>query len=391
MDKKALSWNNARNGPFPENARVARIMTKTSGPHGTATGMEPCATPEAAVDRLCLLYDEAITAIAAAFTAFSRGETPPAGAHPTYPYLSIEVSPGAISSTTLAFGKVTKPGRYGTTITAPALFRDYLTEQLRLLADNYKARLYVGKSHDTIPLTFAVEKAAAAMDAQSRRAVAEHFPMPRLDTGHDAIVDGARWDGPGPAPLSLFSAERIDFSLHRLRHYTGTEAPHFQGFVLFTNYQRYIDEFQAYAAREVEAGRALRFVEPGNRITEKGRAPSRPPLAKLPQMPAYHLVQENGQGVTLINIGVGPSNAKTLTDHLAVLRPHVWLMIGHCGGLRASQRLGDYVLAHAYLRDDQVLDEMLPTAIPIPALAEVQVALAQAVAEITGVTGQTLK
>ncbi len=366
-------------------------MTKTSGPHGTATGMEPCATPEAAVDRLCLLYDEAIAAIAAAFTAFSRGETPPAGAHPTYPYLSIEVSPGAISSTTLAFGKVTKPGRYGTTITAPALFRDYLIEQLRLLADNYKARLYVGKSHDTIPLTFAVEKAAAAMDAQSRRAVAEHFPMPRLDTGHDAIVDGARWDGPGPAPLSLFSAERIDFSLHRLRHYTGTEAPHFQGFVLFTNYQRYIDEFQAYAAREVEAGRALRFVEPGNRITEKGRAPSRPPLAKLPQMPAYHLVQENGQGVTLINIGVGPSNAKTLTDHLAVLRPHVWLMIGHCGGLRASQRLGDYVLAHAYLRDDQVLDEMLPTAIPIPALAEVQVALAQAVAEITGVTGQTLK
>jgi len=366
-------------------------MTKTSDPHGTATDMEACATPEAAVDRLCLLYDQAIAAIETAFTAFSRGETPPAGAYPTYPYLGIDVSPGAIASTTLAFGKVTKPGRYGTTITAPALFRDYLIEQLRLLADNYKARLYVGKSRDAIPLTFAVEKAAAAMDAQSRRAVAEHFSMPRLETAHDAIADGARWDGPGPAPLSLFSAERVDFSLHRLRHYTGTEAPHFQGFVLFTNYQRYIDEFQAYAAREVEAGRALRFVEPGNRITEKGRAPSYPPLAKLPQMPAYHLVQENGQGVTLINIGVGPSNAKTLTDHLAVLRPHVWLMIGHCGGLRASQRLGDYVLAHAYLRDDQVLDEMLPTAIPIPALAEVQVALAQAVAEITGVTGQTLK
>ena len=108
-------------------------------------------------------------------------------------------------------------------------------------------------------------------------------------------------------------------------------------------------------------------------------------------MPAYHLVQENGQGITLINIGVGPSNAKTVTDHLAVLRPHVWLMIGHCGGLRASQRLGDYVLAHGYLRDDQVLDEMLPTAIPIPPLAEVQLALAQAVAEVTGVHGQTLK
>ena len=357
----------------------------------TASEVEFCPTPQAAVERLSLLYDEAITAIEVAFTAFSKGETPVLGEHPVYPYLSIEVSQGAIASTTLAFGKVTKPGRYGTTITAPALFKDYLIEQLTLLSDNYKARIFVGKSRDTIPLTFAVERAAAAMDADSRRALAERFPMPRLDTAHDAIVDGARWEGPGPAPLSLFSAERIDFSLHRLRHYTGTEAQHFQGFVLFTNYQRYIDEFQVYAAREVDAGRALRFVEPGNRIIEKGREPSHPPLAKLPQMPAYHLVQENGQGITLINIGVGPSNAKTVTDHLAVLRPHVWLMIGHCGGLRASQRLGDYVLAHGYLRDDQVLDEMLPTAIPIPPLAEVQLALAQAVAEVTGVHGQTLK
>jgi AMP nucleosidase len=356
-----------------------------------ATEMVLCRTPQDAVARLTLLYNQAIAAIEQAFAAVSRGETPPHGEHPVYPYLSIEVSRGAIASTTLAFGKVTKPGRYGTTITAPDLFHDYLIEQLTLLAENYKARIFVGKSRDAIPLTFAVERAAAAMDAASRRALAEHFPMPRLDTAHDAIVDGEKWQGPGPAPLSLFSAERIDFSLHRLRHYTGTEAQHFQGFVLFTNYQRYIDEFQVHAAREVEAGRASRFVEPGNRVIEKGKAPSRPPLAKMPQMPAYHLVQENGQGVTLINIGVGPSNAKTVTDHLAVLRPHVWLMIGHCGGLRASQRLGDYVLAHGYLRDDQVLDEMLPTAIPIPPLAEVQVALAQAVAEITGVRGQTLK
>jgi AMP nucleosidase len=96
-------------------------------------------------------------------------------------------------------------------------------------------------------------------------------------------------------------------------------------------------------------------------------------------------------GITLVNIGVGPSNAKTITDHLAVLRPHVWLMVGHCGGLRANQRLGDYVLAHAYLRDDQVLDEMLPREIPVPPIAEVQLALTKAVSEVTGATGQVLK
>jgi AMP nucleosidase len=108
-------------------------------------------------------------------------------------------------------------------------------------------------------------------------------------------------------------------------------------------------------------------------------------------MPAYHLLRKNGEGLTLINIGVGPSNAKNICDHLAVLRPHCWLMIGHCGGLRQSQRIGDYVLAHAYLRDDEILDEVMPPEIPLPAIAEVQVALQQATRAVTHATGDELK
>jgi AMP nucleosidase len=358
----------------------------------TATEMVRCETPEAAYERLQDLYDGAITDIEHAFAAWSRGEPLPGREYPVYPYLSVEVAPGSMPRhSALAYGKVSKPGRYGTTITAPHLFRAYLIEQLSLLVENHMAKIYVGKSRVPIPLTFAVERAASQLDASRRQKLAERFPLPRLDAAHDTVVDGGPQRGHGPAPLSLFSAERVDFSLHRLRHYTGTEPEHFQSFVLFTNYQRYIDEFVVYGTKEIEEGRAQRFVEPGNRIHRRGEEPTAPPLAKLPQMPAYHLVQPNGEGITLVNIGVGPSNAKTVTDHLAVLRPHVWLMVGHCGGLRASQRLGDYVLAHAYLRDDQVLDEMLPTAIPVPPIAEVQVALARAVAEITGVDGQTLK
>src|SRR3546814_9522182 len=96
------------------------------------------------------------------------------------------------------------------------------------------------------------------------------------------------------------------------------------------------------------------------------------------QMPAYHLIAPGGSGITLVNIGVGPANAKTICDHLAVLRPEAWLMIGHCGGLRPSQRIGDYVLAPAYLRDDHILDSVLPPKIPTPPNAEVQQALARA-------------
>jgi AMP nucleosidase len=108
-------------------------------------------------------------------------------------------------------------------------------------------------------------------------------------------------------------------------------------------------------------------------------------------MPGYHLMRADRSGITMVNIGVGPANAKTITDHIAVLRPHAWLMIGHCAGLRSSQQLGDYVLAHAYVREDHVLDEELPLWVPIPALAEIQLALEAAVADVTGVPPAEVK
>ena len=41
-------------------------------------------------------------------------------------------------------------------------------------------------------------------------------------------------------------------------------------------------------------------------------------------------------------------------------------MVGHCGGLRDTQRIGDYVLAHAYLRQDRILDALVPPEVPMP-------------------------
>lgn len=110
-----------------------------------------------------------------------------------------------------------------------------------------------------------------------------------------------------------------------------------------------------------------------------------------PQMPSYHLKRGRNTGITLINIGVGPSNAKTITDHVAVLRPSAWIMLGHCAGLRTTQRLGDYVLAHGYVREDHVLDADLPLWVPVPPLAEIQVALEQAVKDVAGVSDWELK
>jgi AMP nucleosidase len=220
------------------------------------------------------------------------------------------------------------------------------------------------------------------------------FDLPDLAAMDDGIANGSIEYGPRQSkPLALFTAARVDYSLHRLRHYSGTWPEHFQNFVLFTNYQFYIDEF-------IRLGRAAMtqpnceytaFVEPGMLITRPGGASEGTAPARLPQMPAYHLVRPDGSGITMVNIGVGPANAKNMTDHIAVLRPHAWIMLGHCAGLRNTQQLGDYVLAHGYVREDHVLDEELPLWVPIPALAEIQVALERAVADVTQLTGYELK
>ena len=206
-------------------------------------------------------------------------------------------------------------------------------------------------------------------------------------------MNGAGFTYPdGARPLAPFTAQRIDYSLARLSHYTATAPEHFQNHVLFTNYQFYVEEFEAFA-RKVLADPAsgyTSFVSTGNVEIMTHDAPL-PVPAKLPQMPTYHLKRPGGAGITLVNIGVGPSNAKTATDHIAVLRPHAWLMVGHCAGLRNSQRLGDFVLAHAYLREDHVLDDDLPVWVPIPALAEIQIALQTAVADVTQLEGYDLK
>jgi len=360
--------------------------------------------PHAALAHVQALYQEALSFLRQALRAFVAGDDfGGARVRACYPMvrLQVEHNPSGRDGR-LSYGFVAAAGRYETTLTRPDLFGDYLIEQFRLLLGNHGARLEVGWSHQAIPIhfTFAEHDHVEGDMPPARRArMREVFDLPDLSVMDDGIANGTHRPAPGEAqPLSLFTAPRVDCSLQRLRHYTGTSPEHVQNFVLFTNYQFYVDEFIKLGHAEMarpDSGYTA-FVEPGNVITRRAdaAAPSgavgQPP-ARLPQMPAYHLTRADHGGITLVNIGVGPSNAKTITDHIAVLRPHAWLMLGHCAGLRTSQQLGDYVLAHAYVREDHVLDEELPLWVPIPALAEVQQALEGAVADVTGVPPAELK
>jgi AMP nucleosidase len=160
------------------------------------------------------------------------------------------------------------------------------------------------------------------------------------DPGLTEKIDETTWDL-RRKKLFLFSPDRMELSIDRLQHYTGTDAASFQRYVLLTNYAWHVEEFRAQFPSATGPD-------------HEGR-----------QMPAWHDERPDRSGVTIINIGVGPSNAKTITDHLAVLRPDLVLMIGHAGGLRNHQEIGDLVLANAFLRDDRVLDDVLPLSVPV--------------------------
>ena len=296
-------------------------------------------TPEHVIDALENLYSDAVSALSSALDMFLHSGKPPAPALREsgafcYPQIRIVYNPdGPPPPISRAFGKMSEAGTYVSTITRPDFFRDYLTEQLSLLMRDYDIDVYVEQSDSEIPYAYVWEQGqASGLDEISPAELARHFPSPNLADIGDEVADGELYEPYETHPLALFDAQRVDFSLKRLQHYCGTPVEHFQHYVLFTNYHRYVDAFCDWA------------------------------LDKL-----------------------------TEDNHYTVLRPEVWLMVGHCGGLRHSQAIGDYVLAHAYLREDHVLDAVLPPEIPVPPIAEVQVALQQAAASVTGEDEKQLK
>ncbi len=376
--------------------RVGKIATLSP----KLIAIEAFTDATAAVGRLHDIYGRNTGFLRDRLEAYLRGEPLSARVRSTYPFVRITTTTHSRLDSRLSYGFVSGPGAHQTTVTRPDLFRAYLTEQIGLLIQNHGLAVEIGESDEPIPIHFAYPRdinIATDLHA-SDRPLRDFFDTPDLAVMDDAIVNGTLRASPGaPAPLSLFSAARVDYSLHRLYHYTGTDPEHFQNFVILTNYQFYADALALFGRERMRAGHPSgdAFVEPGNVVTRNARlggaGPNGVPPERMPQMPAWHLVEPDSGGTTLINIGTGPSNARNITDHVAVMRPHAWLMLGHCAGLRNTQRIGDYVLAHGYVREDHVLDEELPLWVPIPALAEIQVAIEQSVSEVIGLSGFELK
>ena len=187
-----------------------------------------------------------------------------------YPKLTFTTTSYAKVDSRLSFGHVAEPGRYEATITSPELFASYLTEQIGLLIHHHGVPVGVGLSTTPIPLHFAMGEGAhveGSIEEHLDRPMRDVFDVPDLTTTDDHIVNGTYpINSEGTKPLAPFTAQRVDYSLARLAHYTATSPSHFQNHVLFTNYQFYIDEFVKFSHDAIADPNSgyVSLVEPGN-------------------------------------------------------------------------------------------------------------------------------
>src|SRR5882724_4496933 len=231
--------------------------------------------PDAAVERVRSLYQAGVDHLRKHLHDFVAGRVPAGHVRACYPSVRVHTDTVARADSRSSYGFVAGPGTYETTLTRPELFSSYFRQQFKLLREHHNMRIEVGVSREPMPLHFSFaehDHVEGTLTFEQRMQLRDLFDLPNLAAMDDGIANGTHEPGPGEAlPLALFTAPRVDYSLHRLRHYTGTAPDHFQNFVLFTNYQFYIDEFIALGHRLMAdgAGEYDAFVEPGNVVTRR--------------------------------------------------------------------------------------------------------------------------
>jgi len=72
----------------------------------------------------------------------------------------------------------------------------------------------------------------------------------------------------------------------------------------------------------------------------------------------------NDAGLTIINYGIGSSNAATIMDLLTAVMPKGVLFLGKCGGLKKSTEIGHFILPIAAIRGEGTSDDYFPPEVP---------------------------
>ena len=127
---------------------------------------------------------------------------------------------------------------------------------------------------------------------------------------------------------------KLEITRNWLPRYTGMPLDSFGEYVLLTNFSNYVEKF------------AERF---GCELYGLGR----------PMQAAT-----NSAGLSIINFGMGSSNAATVMDLLGSISPKGALFLGKCGGLKKSTEIGHFILPIAAIRGEGTSNDYFPPQVP---------------------------
>jgi AMP nucleosidase len=128
--------------------------------------------------------------------------------------------------------------------------------------------------------------------------------------------------------------DKLDIVRNWLPRYTGMPLEEFGEYILLTNFSDYLEGF------------AARF---GCVIRGAGN---------------YMQAATNDDGLTMVNFGIGTSNAATIMDLLMAVDPEGVLLLGKCGGLKSSSEIGHFVLPIAAIRGEGTGNDYYPPEVP---------------------------
>lgn len=127
---------------------------------------------------------------------------------------------------------------------------------------------------------------------------------------------------------------KLDIAKNWLPRYTGTEIDDFGDYMLLTNFHNYVTKFADMFGCDVKGiGRPMQTAT-------------------------------NNKGLSIINFGIGSSNAATIMDLLIARNPKGVLFLGKCGGLKRSTEIGHYILPTAAIRGDGTSNDYMPPEVP---------------------------
>jgi len=134
----------------------------------------------------------------------------------------------------------------------------------------------------------------------------------------------------------IFSNEKKrGIAENMLERYTGSLRSQFQEQILLTNFEHYMKQFRAIT---------------GCKRPTKGSA-----------MSAIHSPEH---GVSLVNFNIGAPTCALIVELLSTIHPKAVLLLGMCGGLHRSLKVGDFILPMAAIRGEGVTGHFLPAEVP---------------------------